>query len=87
MYNASHISGIKPNTTVWSPCIEKEPIQKNDKITMHPESVVSECHKASLSKIYNCADDIIYILKYRQISDSEFKDICEIINDKLYNHS
>ena len=64
---------------------EEEVILKIDKISTQAQSVVSECHESSLNIIYGCADDFIYILKRHHISSQEFKNICDIIKDKLYD--
>lgn len=88
LYNKSYTPNINLNTTVWSvPYPEQKFTQKIDKVSMCSESVVSECHETSLVKINNCANDIICMLEFNHISGSEFNDIYNIINNKLYNHS
>lgn len=62
-------------------------ILKINKISTQAQSVECDCHSSALNMIYGCADDFIYILKRHQISSKEFKDICDIVKNKLYNHS
>lgn len=87
MNNKPYTSNIKTSSgDLHTSNYEEEVILKIDKIPTQAQSVVSECHESSLNIIYGCADDFIYILKRHHISSQEFKDICDIIKDKLYDH-
>ena len=87
MNNKSYTSNVKTDSNGSHLAnYGEDVILKNAKISTQAQSVVSEYYESSLNIIYGCADDFIYILKRHQISFQEFKDICDVIKDKLYDH-